>query len=126
MCVKRAASLRFSGNGLTESEIMNDMLDYAQTSLTGAGYTPYYMYRQKNISGNLENVGYAKPGTSSFYNVNIMEEAQSIIALGGGGTSKIVTNNKIERICNFKDPLEYIKGFDEILKRKEEIEKILS
>lgn len=126
MCVKRAASLRFSGNGLTESEIMNDMLDYAQTSLTGAGYTPYYMYRQKNISGNLENVGYAKPGTSSFYNVNIMEEAQTIIALGGGGTSKIVTNNKIERICNFKDPLEYIKGFDEILKRKEEIEKLLS
>ena len=125
MCIKRAASLNRQDNNLTESEIMNDMLDFAQTELTGAGYTPYYMYRQKNISGNLENVGYAKPGTRSFYNVNIMEEAQTIIALGGGGTSKLVTKNGIERICNFKDPIEYINRFDEILKRKKETEKIM-
>ena len=79
------------------------------------------MYRQKNISGNLENVGYAKPGTMSAYNVNIMEEKQTIIALGGGGSTKLVMEDKIERIFNFKDPLEYIRRFDEILKKKDEI-----
>lgn len=125
MCIKRAADLKNKANSLTGYEIMNEMLDFAYSALTASGYTPYYMYRQKNISGNLENVGYAKPGTSSFYNVNIMEEAQTIIALGGGGTSKLVTKNGIERICNFKDPLEYINRFDEILLRKEEAEKIL-
>lgn len=105
---------------------MNEMLGYAQSTLCKNGYTPYYMYRQKNISGNLENVGYAKPGARSFYNVNIMEEAQTIIALGGGGTTKIVTKNGIERIFNYKDPLEYIKNFDEILARKEQTAEILA
>lgn len=118
MCIKRAAALRFSGIGLCEADIMNEMLSYAQNTLIKNGYSPYYMYRQKNISGNLENVGYAKPGTMSFYNVNIMEEAQTIIALGGGGTSKLVMGDRIERIFNFKDPAEYIRRFDEIIERK--------
>lgn len=126
MCIKRAASLRFTDNSLTEAACMNEMLGYAQSTLCKNGYTPYYMYRQKNISGNLENVGYAKPGARSFYNVNIMEEAQTIIALGGGGTTKIVTKNGIERIFNYKDPLEYIKNFDEILARKEQTAEILA
>lgn len=78
------------------------------------------MYRQKNISGNLENVGYAKPGCYSFYNVNIMEEVQNIIAVGGGGASKIVMGDRIERVFNFKDPCEYIRRFDEILQKKDE------
>lgn len=125
MCIKRAAALRFSGNSLTEAEIMNDMLNYAQSVLCGNGYSPYYMYRQKNMSGNLENVGYTKKGFASFYNVNIMEEAQTIIALGGGGSSKLVMGDRIERVFNYKDPLEYIKHFDEILRRKEESAEIL-
>lgn len=79
------------------------------------------MYRQKNISGNLENVGYSTKETVSFYNVNIMEEAQTIIALGGGATTKLVMGDRIERIFNFKDPYEYINRFDEILKKKDEI-----
>ncbi len=120
MCIKRAAALRHKIDALTEAESMNMMLSYAQKTLEENGYTPYYMYRQKNISGNLENVGYAKEGTFSFYNVNIMEEAQTIIALGGGGTTKIVKKDGIERIFNFKDPIEYIRKFDEILKRKED------
>ena len=79
------------------------------------------MYRQKNSSGNLENVGYAKPGFMSTYNINIMEEKQTIIALGGGGSTKLVIGDKIERIFNFKDPLEYIRRFNEILAKKDEI-----
>lgn len=125
MCIKRAAALRFSGTSLTEADIMNEMLSYAQNTLMKCGYSPYYMYRQKNISGNLENVGYARPGMMSFYNVNIMEEAQTIIALGGGGTSKLVMNDRIERVFNFKDPVEYIRRFDDIINRKKQIEAML-
>lgn len=125
MCVKRAANLRFSDVELTEAENMNKMLSYAQRRMKENNMIPYYMYRQKNISGNLENVGYAKKGTMSAYNINIMEEKQTIIALGGGGSTKLVMGDRIERIFNFKDPLEYIRRFDEILNKKDKIIEIL-
>ena len=82
------------------------------------------MYRQKNMSGNLENVGYAKEGHMSVYNVNIMEEVQTIIAMGGGGSSKVVCGTHIDRVFNFKDPVEYIRRFEEILEKKNEILKL--
>lgn len=125
LCIKRAAKFRQLNARLTESEQMNEMLDYTQKRMKETGREPYYMYRQKNSSGNLENVGYAKQGTMSTYNINIMEEKQTIIALGGGGSTKIVMGDRIERIFNFKDPLEYIRRFYEILKKKDEIVKIL-
>lgn len=125
MCIKRAASLRFTDIELTESRQMNEMLSYTQKKMKENGMVPYYMYRQKNILGNLENVGYAKPGTMSAYNINIMEEKQTIIALGGGGSTKLVMGKRIERIFNFKDPLEYIRRFDDIIKKKDEIIEIL-
>lgn len=125
MCVKRAASLRFSKTQLTEANDMNSMLSYTQKRMKETDREPYYMYRQKNISGNLENVGYAKEGKMSAYNINIMEEKQTIIALGGGGSTKLVMDDRIERIFNFKDPLEYIKRFDEILKKKDEILEVM-
>lgn len=120
LCIKRAAAFRFSDYDLTDSDEMNKMLDYTQMRMRETNRSPYYMYRQKNISGNLENVGYAKPGCYSFYNVNIMEEVQNIIAVGGGGASKIVMGDRIERVFNFKDPCEYIRRFDEILQKKDE------
>ena len=125
MCIKKAAALRFSQIELTKANEMNKMLDYASSIMKKTNRAPYYMYRQKNISGNLENVGYAKEGHMSFYNVNIMEEAQSIIALGGGGVSKIVKGERIERIFNFKDPYEYINRFDEIIEKKDEVKNLL-
>jgi len=121
MCVKRAAALRFSKVELTKYQEMEQMLLYTQKRMQETGREPYYMYRQKNISGNLENVGYAKKGCMSVYNVNIMEEVQTILALGGGGTSKLVDGDRIERVFNFKDPYEYIRRFDEILEKKEEV-----
>ena len=120
MCVKRAAALKTSNERLTEYEQMNKMLDYAMEEMEKSGKEPYYMYRQKNISGNLENVGYSGKDNMSSYNINIMEEAQTIIALGGGGSSKIVMGDRIERVVNFKEPYEYIRRFDEILLKKEE------
>ena len=125
MAVKRAASLRFTDTELAKSKDMNEMLSYTQKRMEQTGRKPYYMYRQKNISGNLENVGYAKDGYMSTYNINIMEEKQTIIALGGGGSTKLVMGDRIERIFNFKDPLEYINRFDEILQKKDEILEII-
>lgn len=125
MAIKRAANFNHSGGSLTKANEMNKMLSYAEKRMEETGRKPYYMYRQKNISGNLENVGYAKEGCMSTYNVNIMEEKQTIIALGGGGSSKLVMGDRIERVFNFKDPLEYITRFDEILQKKDEILTIL-
>lgn len=124
LCIKRAAALRFSEYGLAEPCEVEEMLSYTQKRMKETKREPYYMYRQKNISGNLENVGYAKEGYHSFYNVNIMEEVQNIMALGGGGSSKIVKGDRIERVFNFKDACEYIKRFDEILAKKDEFKKI--
>ena len=121
MCVKRAAALAFSNMELTGYDEMNKMLSYTQKRMEEINKEPYYMYRQKNISGNLENVGYSDTDNMSVYNINIMEEAQTIIALGGGGSSKIVLGDRIERVVNFKEPYEYIRRFDEILDKKEEI-----
>ena len=121
MCVKKAADLNVSNLELTKSKDMNRMLSYTQNKMKKTNRVPYYMYRQKNISGNLENVGYSTKETMSFYNINIMEEAQTIIALGGGGVTKVVMGDRIERIFNFKDPYEYINRFDEILEKKQEI-----
>lgn len=121
MCIKRAAALSFARRDLTGYTEMNRMLSYAQKKMREIGKEPYYMYRQKNISGNLENVGYSDREHMSAYNINIMEEIQTIIALGGGGASKIVMGDRIERVVNFKEPYEYIRRFDEILDKKEEI-----
>ncbi|MDD6483441.1 MAG: coproporphyrinogen dehydrogenase HemZ [Clostridiales bacterium] len=123
LCLKRAADLE--KNRLAEAKVMNEMLSYTQKRMNETGRVPYYMYRQKNISGNLENVGYSYEGCMSAYNINIMEEKQTIIAMGGGGSSKLVLKDSIERIFNFKDPLEYIRRFDEILKKKDEILEVL-
>lgn len=114
MCIKRAADI-----SEISSEYVNEMLEYAGEKLRSSGYIPYYMYRQKNIAGNLENVGYTLPGKEGIYNIKIMEEIQNIIALGGGGSSKIILGDCIERIFNFKDAAEYIRRFDEISERKD-------
>ena len=81
------------------------------------------MYRQKNIAGNLENVGYAKKAQGGLYNILIMEEKQSIIALGAGASSKLVYHdqNRIERIENVKSVKDYIERIDEMINRKKEI-----
>ena len=123
LSMKHSSNLSISGD-FPEIEIgktASDMVDYANSFLEEMQIYPYYMYRQSKTVGNLENVGYAKPGTMSTYNVNIMEEKQTIVALGGGGSSKVIIGDRIERVFNFKDPLEYTRRFDEILTKKYEI-----
>ena len=98
------------------------MVEHANSSLMAAGYRPYYLYRQKNQLSNLENVGWAKDGKAGIYNINMMEEVQTVIAAGAGGSTKIVAGpGRISRLYNPKYPLEYIKRFDEtVIKRKAE------
>ncbi len=102
-----------------------EMTDYAQRELIKAGYQSYYLYRQKNTIGNLENVGYCKSGFQSLYNVYIMDEMQTILACGAGGVTKLVGKGEksIERIFNYKYHFEYISQFDEIINRKAGVRK---
>ncbi len=102
---------------------VSQMVDYAQKQLMEEGWRPYYLYRQKNTIANLENVGYAKPGYESAYNILIMEEVHTILALGAGAVTKLVNpeTGEIQRIYNFKYPYEYIRRFDEMMRRKEKV-----
>jgi oxygen-independent coproporphyrinogen-3 oxidase len=99
---------------------VNRMIDMAWHEAEAMGMEPYYLYRQKNMAGNLENVGYAKPGKECLYNILIMEEKQSIVALGAGGSSKILypEENRLERVENVKSVKDYIERIDEMVERK--------
>ena len=86
------------------------------------GMKPYYLYRQKNMSGNFENTGYARPGKYGLYNILIMEEKQTIVALGAGSiTKRVFPDGRIERCDNVKDVGLYIEKIDEMIKRKREL-----
>lgn len=122
MAIKRASRLSEGkeSHSLTSGNEVSQMVDAAYDIVTSMGLEPYYLYRQKNMLGNLENIGYSKPGAESIYNVQIMEEKQSIIALGAGAVTKVVfpETNRIERAFNVKSVEEYIKRIDEMIARK--------
>lgn len=93
--------------------------------LADYGYVPYYMYRQKSTVKNLENVGFSQLGHESLYNIYIMEEVQTIISCGAGGVSKVVgKQGEIKRVYNYKYPNEYLKDFNAIIHRKDEVFKL--
>ena len=131
LTVKRSSKL-FADAEKMKTELRADyadeMVSYAAEKLEKSGYSPYYMYRQKNTVGNLENVGYSKKGRESLYNIYIMEENQTILAAGAGGSSKLYekSTDRIERVVNFKYPYEYISRFDQLKERKKEIEEFFN
>ena len=102
-------------------ERVSDMLSYARERLKDEGYYPYYIYRQKHQMGAVENVGYCKAGKHSIYNIRIMEDKQSIIALGAGAVGKLYypDEDRIERIANVSNYEIYSERFDEMLERKD-------
>ena len=125
LSIKRAAKLNHSGDKKTVLENPADkMVEYATQKLLKSGYKPYYLYRQKNMLENLENIGWARPGKENLYNIYIMEEVQTILAMGAGGSTKLVDikGKRLERVFNYKFPLEYNKHFDLMISRKNEIE----
>lgn len=124
LAIKRAARLnieRENYKGL-KAENVTQMLKVSMDFAQANDYLPYYLYRQKNMADNLENVGYAKHGKEGLYNILIMEEKQTILALGAGAMSKFVFHdeNRIERVDNVKSPKDYISRIDEMIKRKKD------
>lgn len=127
LAIKRAARLNIQRERYQDFEIVNTADHIALTSKVAEemGLFPYYLYRQKNMAGNFENVGYAAPGKAGVYNVLIMEEKQSIVACGAGASTKRVWvqpnpdgTHRIERAENVKDVAQYITRIDEMIERK--------
>ena len=111
--------------GLPTAEMVAEMVDYANATLRAAGYKPYYLYRQKYMSGSFENVGWSRDGLDSLYNIYMMEEVHTILSLGGGGMNKVnLPGGKLQRFHNPKFPEQYISQLDSVLTQKEEIFKL--
>ena len=122
LAVKRAARLNIFKDRYQEMTFENnqEIMDMTMRTACEMDMGPYYLYRQKNMKGNFENVGYAKVDKAGIYNILIMEEKQPIIALGAGGSSKLVFDHgkRIERVENVKDVTNYIERIDEMIERK--------
>lgn len=122
LALKRATRLNLFKDKYQEisfensAEIMKMTMDSAHRMEMG----PYYMYRQKNMAGNFENVGYSREGKAGIYNILIMEEKQSILAAGAGASTKFVFEHgeRIERVENVKDLKNYVERIDEMIERK--------
>ena len=125
LALKRATRLNLMKDIYREISFQNSaqIMDMTAKSCERSGLKPYYLYRQKNMAGNFENVGYAKEGKACLYNILIMEEVQSILALGAGASTKLVyARDRIERVENVKDIRSYIDRIDEMIDRKKKIE----
>lgn len=122
LAVKRAARLNIFRDQYQEMEFENnqEIMDMAMKYAYEMGMGPYYLYRQKNMCGNLENTGFAKVDKAGIYNILMMEEKQSIMAAGAGASTKFVFQNgeRIERVENVKDVTNYISRIDEMIQRK--------
>jgi oxygen-independent coproporphyrinogen-3 oxidase len=123
LAIKRAARLNLFKDTYEEMGLENsaEIMDLTYASCMEQGLLPYYLYRQKNMAGNFENVGYAKADKAGIYNILIMEEKQSIVAAGAGASTKMVyPDGRIERIENVKDVGQYIERIDEMIQRKKD------
>lgn len=122
LCIKKGSYLAETEQRLTGTEV-GEMVDYARNTLKAHGYSPYYLYRQKYMAGNLENVGYAKEGKACVYNVNVMEEISSTVACGANAISKRVFNGgeRIERSASPKDIATYLGKIDKIKEEKSKL-----
>ena len=124
LAIKRASKLSqwIIEHGVKTLHNTDQTMEIAARGAQALSMKPYYLYRQKNMSGNFENVGYATEGKYGIYNILIMEEKQTIVALGAGSITKIVLpDGRIERCDNVKDVKLYIEKIDEMLDRKKEL-----
>ena len=109
LSLKKGSAILTRGLSIPDAAAVGEMLDYADPTLRKAGMEPYYLYRQKYMSGSFENVGWCRPGAENLYNIYIMEELCSILSMGAGGSTKMVDlpGNRICRAFNLKYPKEY-------------------
>jgi len=121
LAIKRASGLNrwIEENGISALTNTDEMMEITANGAASMGMVPYYLYRQKNMAGNFENVGYARDGKFGIYNILIMEEKQTIAALGTGSiTKRVFKDGRIERCDNVKDVNLYIDKIDEMIMRK--------
>lgn len=123
LALKRSSRLTHQGHSVGEGNTAAEMLRLCSERLPQKGYEPYYLYRQSRIEGGLENTGWSKKGYEGIYNVFVMDETHTILGCGAGAVTKLKNpyGNDLTRIFNYKYPYEYISGFEEILKRKEQV-----
>ena len=122
LALKKGADLFEKRANLPSAEDVTAMVDYANETLRSLGYKPYYLYRQKYMSGSFENVGWSRDNLDCLYNIYMMEEVHSIISLGGGGMNKVnLPGGKIQRFHNPKFPEQYLEMIDSVLRQKEEL-----
>ena len=126
LAIKKGADLYEKREGLSPDSEVARMVDYAEDTLRAAGYEPYYLYRQKYMSGSFENVGWCRPGTACLYNIYMMEELHTIISVGGGGMNKVnLPDGRLQRFHNPKFPEQYIEMIDDVLAQKEELFRLM-
>ncbi len=126
LALKKGADLFENPRELPDFDTVSRMVDYANDLLPTLGYKPYYLYRQKYMSGSFENVGWSREGLDCLYNIYMMEEIHTILSLGGGGMNKITfPDGSIQRFHNPKFPEQYIEQIDSVLSQKEELFRLL-
>ena len=122
LALKKGADLFAQQADLPDADTVAQMVDYASHALRKLGYKPYYLYRQKYMSGSFENVGWSRDGRDCLYNIYMMEELHTIVSVGGGGMSKVnLPDGALERFHNPKFPEQYIEQIDSVLAQKEEM-----
>ncbi len=122
LALKKGADLFEKRGNLPGWEEAAQMVEYANETLRSLGYKPYYLYRQKYMSGSFENVGWSRDGRDCLYNIYMMEEMHTILSLGGGGMNKVnLPDGSLQRFHNPKFPEQYIEQIDSVLKQKEEL-----
>ncbi|MEF9970823.1 MAG: coproporphyrinogen dehydrogenase HemZ [Oscillospiraceae bacterium] len=126
LSLKKGSRLLRSETPLPSGEAVSEMLDFANSALTKNGFEPYYLYRQKYMSGGFENIGWQRGQSENIYNICIMEELCSIISMGGGASTKLCSvGGRLEHLYNPKYPHEYIADIDKIISEKQKIKEIL-
>ena len=120
LALKKGADLFETKMPLPDAESVRKMVAYAENTLRSLGYKPYYLYRQKYMSGSFENVGWSRDNRDCLYNIYMMEELHTIISVGGGGMNKVcLPDGSLQRFHNPKFPEEYIRQIEDVLKQKE-------
>ena len=126
LALKKDADLFQRRENLPTAEDVTEMVAYASEKLSGLGYKPYYLYRQKYMSGSFENVGWSRDGLDCLYNIYMMEEVHTIISVGGGSISKVnLPDGKLIRFPNPKFPEQYIEMLPQVLEKKTEMFELL-
>ena len=122
LALKKGADLFEKREGLSSAEAVTAMVDYANETLRTLGYKPYYLYRQKYMSGSFENVGWRRDALDCLYNIYMMEEVHTILSLGGGGMNKVnFPDGSLKRFHNPKFPEQYIEMIEDVCRQKEEM-----